>query len=364
SIYFPYSRLSNVNKALSLYEDIEMDETYTDCIRSFASLAAGGQIASGTSGSPLTTLLGGDSSYTDLLGSILGSSASTGTGYGSGSYSTGSTSGSDILTSVLESYLSGGSTSAGSYSGSSSGYGDILSTLMGSGGALDWLDTGRMARSASYYDENRLDSSRLVPTAKGGAKVLKLTDEEWDMVQNVQLSVFLDDGEGYIDLGRDNTYTWDADSDLVMDYDRTWLALNGQIVSYYFLSETRDADGFVTKGRVPALLNGERVNLMLQFDDKNPYGTLLGAELVYDETTTLTQAKGLVEIVAGDQIDFLCDYYGYDGSYQDSYMLGASMRATGAWEISNVDIGNDACKVSYCLTDIYGNDYWTESLDY
>lgn len=366
SIYFPYSRLSNVKQAIALYDDIEMDRTYTDCIRSFASLAAGGQIASGTSGSPLTTLLGGDSAYTDLLGGLLGASPSTGGGYGSGGYSTGSTSGSDILTSVLESYLSGGSSSSGSYSGSSGGYGDILTSLMGSGGALDWLDTGRMARSAAYYDANRLDLSRLVPTAKGSTKVLKLTDAEWDLVQNVQLSVFLDDGEGYIDLGRDNTYTWDDDSDLVMDYDRTWLSLNGQIVSYYFLSETRDdsAGTYVIKGYVPALLNGERVKIMLQFDDENPDGVVLGAQLVYDETTTLTQAKGLVEIAAGDQLDFLCDYYGYDGSYADSYMLGESMRATGSWKIRNVDIGGDACKVSYCLTDIYGNDYWTESLEY
>ncbi len=384
SIYFPYGKLSSVNEALDLYSSIDMDESYTDCIRSFASLTAGGQISSGSSSSPLTTLFGSDSSYADLLGSVLGSgNVSSGT---SGSYGqTTSLSGSSILTSVLESYLSGGSGSSSSssaagalgsllgggssYGNSSSDYGNgyssILSAMLGGkGGMTDWLDTDRMLRSASYYDENRIDASQLVPTKKNGGYVLKLTDEQWDLIQNIELNVFLDDGEGYIDLGMDNSYTWDDDLDLVMDYDHTWIALNGQIVSYYMIDETRNDDGsYLINGRVPALLNGEQVELMLQFTNEEPYGKVLGAKKLYSLDETSALAKGLIELQNGDKLDFLCDYYDYNGEYQDSYMLGERMTVNGDLEISNVDLGDHPCKVSYCLSDIYNNRYWTASLD-
>ncbi|MEZ4628152.1 MAG: hypothetical protein R2912_08770 [Eubacteriales bacterium] len=49
--------------------------------------------------------------------------------------------------------------------------------------------------------------------------------------------------------------------------------------------------------------------------------------------------KGLVEIVAGDQIDFLCDYYNYDGTFNDAYYLGERIAATGDWVIGNAPLG-------------------------
>lgn len=380
SIYFPYGKLSSVNNALSLYDDIDMDESYTDCIRSFASLAAGGQIASGSSSSPLSTLMGGSSSaYGDLLASLMGA--------GGGGQSAASYSSSDILTSVLGSYLSG---SMGSSAPSSSASGDLLSTLLGAGGsyansstsygggygsllgallsgdraATGWMDTERMLRSADYYDEKRIDQSLLVPSEKDDAYVLHLPDEQWELVQNIALNVFLDDGEGYIDLGMDNTYTWDEELDLVMDYDHTWISLNGQIVSYYFLDETRSDDGsYEINGRVPALLNGERVELMLQFTDANPYGSVLGAKRIYDAEETEQLAKGLIPLESGDTLDFLCDYYDYEGAYRDSYMLGEPLVVDGEIEIYNVDVGEAPCLVSYCLSDLYNNRYWTEALE-
>ncbi len=380
SIYFPYGKLSSVNEALNLYDSIEMDKSYTDCIRSFASLAAGGQIASGSSSSPLTTLFGSDSSYTDLLGSILGSENVSGGTSGSYSQST-SASGSSILTSVLQSYLANelGSSSTGSalgsilgnetYSNQSSdfggGYSSVLGALLGGDSSLtSWLDTDRMLRSASYYDENRIDASALVPTKKNDGYVLKLSDAQWKLIQNVELNVFLDDGAGYIDLGMDNTYSWDDDLELVMDYDRTWIAINGQIVSYYMIDETRNDDGsYIINGRVPALLNGERVELLLQFTDKNPKGSVLGAKIIYASDETDALAKGMIQLQKGDTIDFLCDYYDYQGQYQDSYKLGEQMILGNELQISNVTIGDQPCKVTYCLSDLYNNRYWTASLD-
>ena len=140
----------------------------------------------------------------------------------------------------------------------------------------------------------------------------------------MEMNVFLDDGEGFIDLGLDNVYEYNDDGDLIMEYDGTWLALNGQIVSYYMVSDDHDGDTYSIKGRVPALLNDQLVDIIVVFDNENPDGVVLGAQVKYDAeaTQTGTVARGLLDIVAGDKIDYLCDYYTYDGTYNDTYYLG------------------------------------------
>ena len=64
----------------------------------------------------------------------------------------------------------------------------------------------------------------------------------------MEQNVFIDDGKGFIDLGLDNVYEYNSDGDLIMEYDGTWLALNGQIVSYYLISDDRTGDRYSIKG--------------------------------------------------------------------------------------------------------------------
>jgi hypothetical protein len=148
-----------------------------------------------------------------------------------------------------------------------------------------------------------------------------------------------------------------------MEFDGTWLALNGNIVSYYMVSDDRSGDTYSTKGRIPALLNGQLVDIIVVFDNENPYGKVLGAQIRYDtKTETETLAKGLIDIAAGDKIDFLCDYYTYEGEYIDTFFLGEQYTATGKWEIENLHLGDRDYKMTYRITDIYDNKYWTPSI--
>ena len=59
SIYFPYGRLSQLNSMLSTYDQIGIAAEYSECIRSYASVAAGGQVTSSGGGDMLDSLLGG-----------------------------------------------------------------------------------------------------------------------------------------------------------------------------------------------------------------------------------------------------------------------------------------------------------------
>jgi len=90
---------------------------------------------------------------------------------------------------------------------------------------------------------------------------------------------------------------------------------------------------------------------------------VLGAQYDYEATATDTVMKGLVEIVSGDKIDFLCDYYNYDGSFNDAYYIGEQMTATGEWVIGNAPLGDGVnWDMAYRITDLYGGQYWTPTV--
>lgn len=73
---------------------------------------------------------------------------------------------------------------------------------------------------------------------------------------------------------------------------------------------------------------------------------------------------GLVQdLEPGDELEFLCDYYGYDGAYQDSFRLGEPLTVgDGELSISNVPLEGGPVQATYRFTDIYGQPYWTPIL--
>ena len=325
SIYFPYKKASSVDQAVDTYTAIGMDSEYARCIQEFASMEVSGQAVTGGTTSALPSLLG------SLLGGATGSTSS---------------SGSDMVSQMLGSFLSG-----------------QLSNIVG----MDKSNTaflGERAMSddamAQYLSDNYFDAANLMWTENAaGQRVLSLSEEQWSLVHTLELNMFYDDGEGFIDLGLDNVYEFDENGALIGDTDRTWLAINGQPVAYYYMDTVDDGTNYTITGCVPALLNGERVELMLEFDNANPYGYIAGARPVYTEGETETVAKGMTEINVGDTLDFICDYYSYEGEYQDSYFLGEQMVVTENMEISNVDVGEGKVRVTYRFTDIYNQQYWT-----
>ena len=354
SIYFPYESMSSVSSAINTYDTLGLDSEYAKVIKSFASLEYGGQVGSSAS-TQYGYSSGGYGGYGDLLEALLGSysyagsSASGGSAYGS-SGPAGS--------------LSGGYTNSYGWqsAGNSLNMGDLFGLFSAfSGRSLSgdraWVDTGLIADHAEEMSKNFLDPGRIGITYNNGRPVVSLTDEEWALVQTVELNVFAEDADGYIDLGLDNLFEMDG-NDLLLNYDGTWLTLNGKPVAYYLISDTENPDGsWTTIGRIPALLNGDPVNLQVLFNDDNPYGTVTGAYPYYQNAETETSPKGLIPIQDGDELVFVCDHYGYDNSFQSSRFLGSSLTVSGELVLENRSLENNVIP-SYRFTDIYGNHYW------
>ena len=108
------------------------------------------------------------------------------------------------------------------------------------------------------------------------------------------------------------------------------------------------------------LHTGPRAELVLVFDNERPTGYVAGVRTVYTEGETDTVAKSGAGLQPGDTLEFLCDYYSYDGGYLDSYLLGDPLTVgEEPLSISNVPLTGGTLQATFRFTDIYNQCYWT-----
>lgn len=316
SIYFPNRKLSSVEQAVYINNSLGVDSAYSKCIQDYASLGMAGQTVSqgmGNSGNP----------YASLFGGAAGSSQTGSQG----------TAGADLAFELLQSLFRS-------------------SPEMEADGE----------RTAMYIAENQFDATALKWNKTSDGYTMALSEDQWSLVTDLEMNMFYDDGEGYVDMGLDNVFDFTDAGDLIAETDKTWLAINGQPIAYYHTATMEDGDNYTITGYSPAMLNGERVNLLLVFDQDHPRGYITGAVMNYHDGETDTIAKADTELKPGDRLDFLCDFYTYSGDYSDTYYLGEPMEVTENMEISNVPVGNGGVLITYKFTDIYGQEYWTPTI--
>ena len=332
SIYFPYrSSAKYVDSMSKTYNEIGMDADYTTCIRQFASLQVSGQAAGGGSGSPYDTLFG------DYGGQFSGLD-STGTD--------------DLISTLLTGFLTG---DYGSVSGMSSSGSSFLSDR-----ALSEEDT------LQYLQSNHFDGTALAWVTEDGKEKIKLSEEQWSMVTDLELNTFYDTGKGYVDMGLDTVYEFDEQGNLIADDGKYWVSINGQPVAYYHMDTLDDGTRYTITGRVPCMLNGQRTNLILVFDSEHENGYVSGALSDYDKDDEIdVVGKEVTELAAGDVIEPICDLYNYDGTYEDTYYLGNPLEITESADdlkISDTLLGEGTSLVTYRFTDMYGANHWTQTI--
>ena len=349
SIYFPYQSTYYVSQVLNVYDRIDMDDNYGECIKSFAAYQGSGQFASGGYHNAYDSFDSYDSdSYYSQQGSaedlysffadLLGGSYS-----GYGNYSD---------------YYSSGS--YGGYGGYGYGSGsDWFSDYMGYTFGSGFSGYGYGRSVAQYIADNHFDADL---TWKDGK--IALTRDQWQLVTDLQLNVFVDDGEGYIDLGKDNIYEISDDGELLAQKNLTWVVAsadgkNWQVVPYYYTSSLKDGDELISYGRIPVLLNGKKADILVQINGEG--FKVIGAVNTYDETKVV--AKNMAKLSEGDEIQFVCDYYKYDGSFADSFILGDKL-IVGAKGLllGDGDISGYKTLANYEIQDIYRQSYWTTGM--
>ncbi len=249
--------------------------------------------------------------------------------------------------------------SAASPAAQLSGYVSSTSSYSGS----SWYDADI---AGSYENASSLENGGepLPATEKNGGYVLSLDPKEWENIVGIELQILLDDGTGYADLGSDEMWSFDEDGDLILDFDGTWVALNGQIVPFYFeKSDTSGEKDWMSYGYVPCMINDVERELIITWDAKNPNGVISGYRSPLEPGAPAPRI--LTQLKSGDTIELTVDYYSYDGEYDALYFVGDAITVGSEPPVvSYENVNGNECLVYYMLTDIYQNNYWTEALSY
>ena len=333
SIYFPYRQLNKVDSVTRTYTAIDMDDEYTSCIRKFAQMQVSGQAVSGGSQSPFSQL------------------------FGSGSQ--------DVISSGAAQQLIGALLSGGRSMDSALDRANI--------DGLDASNTEFMHEDAldpetvaEYVTDGRITSEDLKwQKNSDGEDVIKLSEDKWSQVQTIDMNMFYESDGLYYDLGLDNVFDFDSDGNMLPENDGTWIALDGTPVTYYH-DETIEmgGDAYQITGHVPVLLNGDRADLILVFDNENEQGRIAGVRAEYDEATTDTTAKAKTALESGDKVKYLYNYYTKNGKLHEDAAVGSTVTISDPddIEITNVKLGSGRSVVAYKFKDIFGQEYWTEEL--
>jgi hypothetical protein len=232
-----------------------------------------------------------------------------------------------------------------------------------------WYDDSE----AASYDYESIDYSALeiMQDEATGVWYLPMTEEDWSLITEVQMQVLFDDGEGYIDLGSDQYWETDDDGNLLLNYgaDNTWYAIDGQIVCYYAEETIYAETGTIWLGYVPAVLNDTTdIEIIIERDGEDGEDYIAGYRLVEGNSTIGgegTLGKGYKQFKPDDKIDFICDFYTYDGDFDDSYYIGDTLTiGLTLPKVTYEDVGDNNVLQCYMLVDVYQNYSWTEYVEF
>ena len=177
-------------------------------------------------------------------------------------------------------------------------------------------------------------------------------------------------------------FDFDDSGNLLAPDGAYWLAINNKPVAFYHESTVGAGDEQVISGYVPALLNGEYVNILLRYYGASETWEIAGLRSVYNDGETETVAKGVpalddavptddAEWIAGeeqsfwrpgDTLEFIADYYTYAGVYNGTYVIG-ELTVSEEMEVSDVELAEGNYRHSYRFTDLYQQNYWTEAYE-
>ena len=228
---------------------------------------------------------------------------------------------------------------------------------------FQWFDADA-GYDESYYETYSADLSLLETTEVDGRCVLEHSEEDWEIVNDAAMQMFAVYDGFYVDMGLDDYCEFDDYGNLIVEYDQTWVALDGQVVPFFHESYTSDGDSFFTCGSVPCVYNGIDAEIVLVWDTEHPSGYAAGVRPVYTDSVA---AKGLYDICDGDTFQVYYDIYDEDLNYVETMTLDDEIfTVQDSLEVGYADAAEQLGDtfIYYVLEDIYNNTYYTDSIAY
>ncbi len=196
-----------------------------------------------------------------------------------------------------------------------------------------------------------------------GGYVIPIAPELWDEIVSVELSLVIDDGGGYVDLGSDAVFYTDDNDNLTLDFDGTWVAIGGCVVPSYAQSTVVTDDSTIFVSSVDAVLNGEQeIALELRWLDSVDNGYIAGYRT--DDGDGQGTLGKLLQLKQGDTLRFCCDRYYYDGSFAGESDFGREITVGSRMpEVTYEMVECDRMLVCYKISDVYQNVFYTDMVE-
>ncbi|MBR5178036.1 MAG: hypothetical protein IKW90_04485 [Lachnospiraceae bacterium] len=218
--------------------------------------------------------------------------------------------------------------------------------------------------------EFELNEDGLLPlTEEGDGYVYEISEDQVDAIAMIDIGLFALTEDGYIDYGNDNSYGLDDYGNLIIDSDFTWVAINGIPVPFTIVEEGETSDGGsycygITDAILTSARTGEEreIEILIYWDDKHEGPYVKGYRNATDGEGPSQAERNVTNFIKGDVIQFICDFYTLDGDYDDTYLYEDPIVVNSPLVVSYEEIGYDEVDVYGHILDIYGNDYYTETV--
>ena len=180
-----------------------------------------------------------------------------------------------------------------------------------------WYEDSFKDYKINVYREN-------IPLIKKGHEyAIDLTDEEWDTITGYEQGLKMRVGNRFVDLGSDNVFDWDEKGHYMLDFNDTWVAINGVVVALHPGTPKDVGNGkIIYSGTVDATLNFiYPIKIYIEWVDVGDVegeGVVLGYLPNGDNTDEIDEVgipKGLKQFKSSNVVTFLYDWYDENGEY-------------------------------------------------
>lgn len=222
---------------------------------------------------------------------------------------------------------------------------DFTSTLTGE--RLSYLEVPEMSQEGNWYD-------------------IYLSPEELANMSAIFFTVWIHiEDDLYVQIYEDSFVEISESGQILTQYDGAITTINDEIACLYEVERGEDYIRFA----VPAVLNGEQVNLIVIYDNENPEGKVLGALPLSTDEHDMAPRQ-LIDIVEGDVINLT--YYAeefatvgeeHDGDYDAFWFDGPSFTVVDGLLVENWEVEEGTYLYGFTIVDLQGYVYYTDFIE-
>ncbi|SEA65861.1 hypothetical protein SAMN05216349_12123 [Oribacterium sp. KHPX15] len=218
-----------------------------------------------------------------------------------------------------------------------------------------------------YEEETDTKIPELIPYREvDGNYVIDITHEQLDTMTFCGLEVWLDTGEGYMEMGIDIWKENTGDGNIIASYDNSWVTLNDVFVPYYMQDLGMRTDGSAYDyGYIPAILNDDdyiwiRVEFV-QPEEGDGWATVQGYWIVEEmDEEGGDGIRNLKQLKAGDTLDYVSFFHSYDGEKTPCMMGERVTVPEEGLTVGYMLMEDPSTVIHFILEDVYKNTYYTD----